>query len=54
MPQQGERQGLKELVLVRTVFPTPQSTLLLISYLVVELQELIMTLFHQGIVLAWH
>lgn len=53
-PRQGERWGLKELVLVRALFPAPRSTLLLILYSVVELQEVIITLFHHSIGLAWH
>lgn len=36
MPQQGERRGLEELVLVRAVFLASQSILLLISYSVAE------------------
>jgi len=44
MPQQGEKWVLKELVLVHRGFPPPLSTLLLISYSVVELWVLIMTI----------
>lgn len=48
MPRQGESWRLEELVLVRTVFPAPQS-ILLISYAAVELRALIMSLFHGSV-----
>lgn len=47
MPRQGESWGLKELVLVPTVFLGASS--FLISYLAVELWALIISLFHHNI-----